>query len=102
MRTKAQLQAIVDANPFVDVADKPAYLCVTFLGHAPTKSEVAPLHAQDWSPERFKVVGKEIYAWYPNGQARSPLAVTLNKLPVRGAVTTRNWNTVQRLLEMLR
>jgi uncharacterized protein (DUF1697 family) len=30
------------------------------------------------------------------------LAAALGKLPLRGAVTTRNWNTVLKLLEMLR
>jgi uncharacterized protein (DUF1697 family) len=29
------------------------------------------------------------------------LAAALGKLPLRGAVTTRNWNTLQRLVEML-
>jgi uncharacterized protein (DUF1697 family) len=46
-------------------------------------------------------VGKEIYTWHPNGQGRSPLAAALGKLPLRGAVTARNWNTVMNLVEML-
>ena len=101
LRTLEQMNPIVDGNPFAKVATKPAYLCVTFLSHAPTKAEVAPLYAQDWKPELFKVAGKEIYTWHPNGQGRSPLAAALGKLPLRGAVTTRNWNTVQRLVAML-
>ncbi len=101
LRTLDQMKAIVDGNPFARVATKPAYLCVTFLSHAPTKVEVAPLHAQNWTPELFRVVGKEIYTWHPKGQGRSPLAAALGNLPLRGAVTTRNWNTVQRLVEML-
>jgi uncharacterized protein (DUF1697 family) len=101
LRTRIQMQTTVDANPFADVATNPAYLCVTFLSHAPKQAEVAPLHAQDFAPERFLVTGKEIYSWHPNGQARSSLAVALGKLPLRGAVTTRNWNTVRKLLEML-
>lgn len=101
LRTLERMQAVVDGNPFSKVATKPAYLCVTFLSHAPTKTEVAPLDAQDWKPELFKVVGKEIYTWHPNGQGRSPLAAALGKLPLRGAVTTRNWNTVLKLVEML-
>lgn len=101
LRTHEQMKAIVDANPFVEFASKPAYLCVTFLANAPTQSEVGPLHAQDWRPELFQVAGKEIYAWHPNGQGRSPLAAELGKLRLRGAVTTRNWNTVLKLLELL-
>jgi uncharacterized protein (DUF1697 family) len=101
LRTLDQMMAIVAGNPFARVATTPAYLCVTFLSHTPTKAELAPLHVQNWMPELFKVVGKEIYTWHPNGQGRSPLAAALGKLPLRGAVTTRNWNTVQRLVEML-
>lgn len=101
LRTKAQMKAIVDANPFGDVATNPAHLCVTFLSSAATSKEVQPLEAQDFKPERFRVSGKEIYSWHPNGQGRSPLAAALGKLVLRGTVTTRNWNTVQKLSEML-
>jgi len=101
LRTHKQMKAVIDANPFAQVATNPSYLCVTFLSHAPTQSEVAPLHAQDWSPELFQIARTEIYTWYPNGQARSPLAVVLGKLRLRGAVTARNWNTVLKLTEML-
>ena len=101
LRTQRQIKEIIDANPFAKVATNPAYLCVTFLSHAPTKVETAPLHAQDWTPELLHVASKEIYTWHPDGQGRSPLAAALGKLPLRGAVTTRNWNTVLKLLEML-
>ena len=101
LRTLPQLQAIVAANPFAELVADPARLCVTFLSTAPSTSEVGALHARDWAPERFHVVGEHIYTWHPNGQGRSPLAGALGKLPLRGAVTTRNWNTVGKLLEML-
>jgi len=101
LRTLEEMKAIVDGNPFGKVATKPAYLCVTFLAHAPTKTQALPLQAQDWKPELFKIAGREIYTWHPNGQGRSPLATALGKLPFRGAITTRNWNTVRKLLEML-
>ena len=101
LRTRAQMSAIVDANPFSAVATNPAYLCVTFLSNAPTKVEVAPLFAADFEPELFRVAGKEIYTWHPNGQGRSLLAAALDKLALRGAVTRRNWNTVLNLSQML-
>jgi len=101
LRTHLQMTEIIEANPFADVATNPAYLCVTFLSNAPTKSEIAPLHAADFEPELFHVSGKEIYTWHPNGQGRSALAPVLGKLRLRGAVTTRNWNTVLKLREML-
>jgi uncharacterized protein (DUF1697 family) len=100
LRTQAQMTAIVAANPLAAVATDPAKLCVTFLSSAPLPAELAPLHARDFSPEQFRVVGREIYTWHPNGQGRSPLAAALGKLPVRGTVTTRNWNTVLKLSEL--
>jgi len=101
LRNLEQLKTIVDGNPFAKIATRPEHLCVTFLSHAPSKSEVAPLYAQRWMPELFEIVGREIYTWHPNGQGRSPLAAAVGRLPVRGAITTRNWNTVLKLRQML-
>jgi len=101
LRTGKQLQAIVDANPFGAVASNHSNLCVTFLSHEPTKTEVAPLAEKDFGPELVKVAGKEIYTWHPDGQGTSALRIALGKLKLRGAVTTRNWNTVVKLLELL-
>ena len=101
LRTRKQMEAIVEANPFAQVATHPAYLCVTFLSHAQPASTFAPLHARDWMPEQFRVVGKEVYSWHPRGQGNSPLAAALWKLPLRGTITTRNWNTVQKVTAML-
>lgn len=105
LRTLAQLRAIVLATPFPklaqDIERQPKNLCVTFLSHAPSRAELAPLHAGDWAPDRFEVVGQEIYSWHPNGQGKSALALALGKLPVEGTLTTRNWNTVTNLLQLL-
>jgi uncharacterized protein (DUF1697 family) len=101
LRTHAEMTAIVHANPFPEMVAKPSQFCVTFLSDAPTKSELVPLHAGEFGPELFHVSGTEIYTWHPNGQGRSPLSAALGKLPLRLTVTTRNWNTVSKLLGML-
>lgn len=101
LRTLAEMRAIVEKKPFAEVAAEPKNVCVTFLSHEPTPEEVAPLYATDFKPELFLVRGREIFTCYPHGQGNSPLAKALGKLPLRGAVTTRNWSTTQRLFEML-
>jgi uncharacterized protein (DUF1697 family) len=101
VRTKAELDVIVEKNPFEDVADNPKYLCVTFLSGRPKAATLAPLKERDWEPERFHVSGHQIYTWYPEGQARSELASALRKLRFEGTATTRNWNTVLKLQELL-
>jgi uncharacterized protein (DUF1697 family) len=101
LRTGKEMKAIVLANPFASVATNPSNLCVTFLSAAPTKAEMAPLHDQDFAPELFELTGKAIYTWHPNGQGQSPLREALGKLRLRGAVTTRNWNTVLKLRDLV-
>lgn len=101
VRTAAELQTIVDENPFEDVADNPKYLCVTFLSGRPKAATVAPLKEHDWDPELFQVSGYQVYTWYPSGQARSDLAAALGKLRFEGTATTRNWNTVLKLRDLL-
>ena len=101
LRTEKQMQAIVDGNPFGKVASIPSNLCVTFLANAPRKVELASLYAKDFSPELFRVSKTEIYSWHPNGQGKSALCAAFDRLPLRGAVTRRNWNTVLKLRDML-
>lgn len=101
LRTEAQLRMVVEQNPFPEFAAQPNLLCVTFLAQAPTAAELAPLYAADFGDERLHAAGSEIYTWHPAGKGRSAVAAALGKLRLRGAVTTRNWNTVAKLLEML-
>ena len=101
LRTRAQFERIVAANPFADVATTPKYLCVTFLSEKLAADSSAALAAADFGDELWHASGHEIYTWHPRGQGRSPLADALAKLPQAKAMTTRNWNTVLKLLEML-
>ncbi len=100
-RTARELRAILEANPLGAVASDPARSCVTFLSAAPSVAEVAPVVGRGWGPEMVRVAGREIHAWHPDGQARSPLAEAIARLPLGGTVTTRNWNTVVKLAAML-
>jgi uncharacterized protein (DUF1697 family) len=49
--------------------------------------------------ELIEVIGREAYAWHPDGIQRSKLARELGK-GLRGDGTARNWNTVTKLLEL--
>lgn len=101
LRTRAQMKAIVQANPLGEAATDLSRLCVLFLAQTPKESQLAPLRARSWEPERFRVIGREIYTWHPDGIARSPLALALGKLRLQGAATMRNWNTILGLWQLL-
>ena len=51
-------------------------------------------------PVRFVAAGRELYAWHPNGVARSRLWAQLSGRRLGVTATARNWSTVTTLLAM--
>ena len=101
VRTRAHLAKVVAADPLGDVVTNPSRYQVTFLAAKPAAAAVRDLRGADIDPEQVAVIGREVYAWHPDGVHRSRLTrlLTEKRLGVPG--TARNWNTVCRLLEML-
>jgi uncharacterized protein (DUF1697 family) len=102
VRTPRQLAAVVDRDPFGDVADDPRLYLVHFLSGKPSAAAVKALRDADVGEERFTAHGRELYTWHPGGQQRSPLAKLVAGADLGVTVTNRNWNTVTKLLELAR
>jgi uncharacterized protein (DUF1697 family) len=100
VRTRDEVADIIARDPFGDEADDPARYQVSFLSAEPDPARVKELERADVAPERVVVRGREVYAWHPQGIGRSALVklVTPRRLGVE--VTTRNWRTVTKLLEV--
>ncbi|MFZ1992997.1 MAG: DUF1697 domain-containing protein [Solirubrobacteraceae bacterium] len=100
VRSARQLAAVVKLNPLGDVADDPKRYQVTFLSDKPDPKAVAALRGAVVGGERVEAHGREIYAWHPDGVARSKLWNALGGKGLGVTATTRNWTTVTTLLEM--
>jgi uncharacterized protein (DUF1697 family) len=100
VRTRKELAAVVALDPLADVADQHKLYQVSFLSAEPEPEAMQKLEAVDVAPERFVHVGREIYAWHPEGIQRSKLARLLSDKRLGVTVTARNWNTTTKLLEM--
>jgi len=98
VRTRDELAAVIDADPFGDAVDKPSWYQVTFLASKPSAKVVRDLESEDFAPEQVAVHGREIYAWHPSGMNKSRLAKALSGKDLGVAATARNWNTVTKLL----
>ena len=98
VRTGAEMAAVVAADPFGDIATDGARYTVTFLPRPPDPDRVAALPPAERG--QYRVAGRELYLWLPDGIAGTPLASwrwdTLLAVPG----TTRNWNTVTTLAEL--
>lgn len=96
LRTAEELRAVVDADPFGDVATDPSRYLVSFLDVPGKWPDVDPAA---FEPERVHLSEREAYFWVPGGIQKSKI---LAAFPSRkGEVATvRNWNTVNKLLAM--
>ncbi len=96
LRTPAELRAAVKRNPFP--TDDGKKLHVVFLDAKPKSTKA--LDPDRSPPDEFRVVGREIYLYTPNGIGRSKLTIDWfeKHLGVRG--TARNLNTVEKLIEL--
>jgi uncharacterized protein (DUF1697 family) len=99
MRSTAQLQNIVNANPFPDAAhERPSQVQVTFTEKRPTDESVNALIAR-CNTEHIARIGDEIAIDYNGRISDSKLLPALVDKTLGCAGTARNWNTVVKLLE---
>jgi uncharacterized protein (DUF1697 family) len=99
LRTAAEWEAVVSANPFAG-ADTDQ-LHVSFLATAPDPGVLDRFEAAAHEPERFALVGRELYMHLPDGMGRSKLVGALGKVKPIAAGTARNWRTVLKLHELV-
>ena len=103
VRTAAEWEAAIAANPFPDAAKKdPAHLLIMPLRGAPTAVALTALRAAIQGREVVEARGRELYLVYPDGVGPSKLTITVieRKLGLRG--TARNWNTTLKLAALAR
>jgi uncharacterized protein (DUF1697 family) len=91
VRTAAEMAAVLADNPFSDMP--PNRTVAIFLDKAPAADTLDQVVAPDG--EQVRLGTREIYVYYPQGQADTKL-----KVPAAKAGTARNINTVAKMAEM--
>jgi uncharacterized protein (DUF1697 family) len=100
-RSRDELAAVIDGNPFGAKQTDPKRLQVSFLATEPAAAAIEALDRSEFEPEVFEVGDRCLYQWFPDGVGRSRMAAAPwdRRLGVLG--TRRNWRTVTALVEML-
>ena len=93
LRTPAELASILERDPFPDAPR--SKVLVFFLDHAPPAGALDDLAIP--GREEVRLSGREVFVHFPDGSGRSKL-----KIPFAKTATSRNLNTVQKLLELAR
>ena len=100
LRSTAEMRDVVARNPFAGRAGmEPAKLVVFFLTGALSAEVRSKLVAINVGPEEIRPQGRELYIYFPDGMGQSKLPPVLDRT-LKMPATARNWNTVNKLLEM--
>jgi uncharacterized protein (DUF1697 family) len=101
-RSAGEWATMVGHNPFIGDEDDPKRLHVTFLAGRPEPDRIAGIEAQaeEFAPDRFAVVGPDVYLHIPDSYADSRLQNGLLEKRLGQVCTTRNWRTIIALAEL--
>lgn len=101
VRTPEHWRALIQSNPMPDqAAADPSHLLVMVMKSGVAPGAVEALNAFAVGEERVVEAGGALFFWHPEGIGRSKLAEKAQPR-LMGVGTGRNWNTVQKLAEMV-
>ncbi|MFD9394524.1 DUF1697 domain-containing protein [Streptomyces sp. NPDC060000] len=102
VRDHAYLKAVADACPFPAAELEAKQLHATYFSTPVEAERYAEIDRAAHLPEEFRLGDRVLYLYAPEGLGRSKLAEQLSRPRLnKGLIaTTRNWNTVVKLVEM--
>jgi uncharacterized protein (DUF1697 family) len=99
LRTGEQIQALVDSDPFAGIEVTPeTRRYVTFLPEKPRAALQLPYESEDGSFRILRITGSEVCSVLNVTQTRSVDEMAVLEKEFGKQITTRNWNTVLKLL----
>ncbi|MFF7352647.1 MULTISPECIES: DUF1697 domain-containing protein [Streptomyces] len=102
VRDHTYLKAVAEACPFPAAELQPKQLHVTYFSAPVAPDRFAGIDAAAFVPEEFRLGDRCLYLYAPEGLGRSKLAEALSRPRLsQGLIaTSRNWNTVLKLVEL--
>ena len=101
VRSEKELQKAIAANPFLkDKKANPERMHITFLSAFPEKKLLGQLESFSSPPDQFHVDGMEVFLHCPVSYGETKLSNKFFESKLKVTATTRNWKTVNTLLEM--
>jgi uncharacterized protein (DUF1697 family) len=101
IRSRQDLEKIYLNNPFLGKRNEPVKkLHVTFFSGKPDPEHIRKIGGNLFLPDEFIVSGNEVYLLCPNGYGRTKLTNQFLETKLKFTATTRNWSTVETLLNM--
>jgi len=100
-RTPDEMQKIILANPFLEEPNfDHSKMAVLFLELQPSEEQILKVAGIDYPPDKFRINGREIYIYCPNGFGKTKLYTNFFEAKMKVTGTARNWRTINKLMEM--
>lgn len=102
VRDAAYLKAVADDCPFPAASLQGKQLHVTYFSDAVDPGRFAAIDQESYRPEEFRLGDRALYLYAPDGLGRSRLGDALSRPRLYEGLTatSRNWNTVTKLVEL--
>lgn len=99
IRSLDEIAAVIKACPFDPDAEEGRRLYVTFLADAPDTGTAKALESLSTDMESMKVINREVYFLTP-AYGETKFSNNLMEKKLGTVATTRNWQTVNKVLEL--
>lgn len=101
IRTVQEIKEIVSSNPFLKEENfDPAKMAVIFLHEECKSSQLQKVADIEYPPDKFKIAGREIFVYCPNGFGKTKLYTNFFEKKIGVTGTARNWKTVTTILNI--
>lgn len=97
-RTHTQVKRVLKQNPFAEESASRTYF--TLLATKPSTSRLREFLQLDFAPDDVRVVGDTLYTLYATKHSDSRFNNNFFEKKLKVVATTRNYNTLSRLLEL--
>ncbi len=101
VRTVPELKRSIAMNPFLKTQDVEAErLCLTFLKDLPASEKMDNITSMNFHSDKFEIIGKDVFIYCHGKYSESKLTNNLFESKLKVGATTRNWKTVNNLLDL--
>jgi uncharacterized protein (DUF1697 family) len=99
VRTCEEWNQSVQTNPYTKT-HKTENLHVSFLNETPKAELSEALNELNFEPDHFQIIDKDVFIYCPGQYHKTKLSNQFFESKLKLKATTRNWNTVLKLLEL--
>jgi uncharacterized protein (DUF1697 family) len=99
IREIEEIRKIISLNPYSGEKNfDPAKMACLFMHDMPSEDQLSKVKDIDYPPDKFKIIGKEIFIYCPDGFGKTKLYTNFFERKMHIAGTGRNWNTINAIL----